>query len=115
MKEIYLAHKHNVIQDRFSPVPTSLVKRSRAYEGLVTMRETRREERIAREHNRSILLPGLRAARQNSGRTQHELAERAGVSKTTISALEAGRRGAYMRSVRRIADALGTDVADLVE
>jgi transcriptional regulator with XRE-family HTH domain len=79
------------------------------------MRETRCEERMAREHNRSVLLPGLRAARQNSGRTQHELAERAGVSKSTISALETRRRGAYMRSVRRIADALGTDVVDLVE
>ena len=79
------------------------------------MRETQQEERMAGEHNRSVLLPGLRAARQNSGSTQHELAEHAGVSKTTISALEAGRRGAYMRSVRRIADALGTDVADLME
>jgi DNA-binding XRE family transcriptional regulator len=87
----------------------------RKYEEPVAMREPRREERMTRKHNRSVLLPGLRAARQNSGRTQHELAERAGVSKTTISALEAGRRGAYMRSVRRIADALGTDVVDLVE
>jgi DNA-binding XRE family transcriptional regulator len=44
------------------------------------MRETRREERMAREHNRSVLLPGSRAARQNSGRTQHELAEALEVS-----------------------------------
>jgi transcriptional regulator with XRE-family HTH domain len=46
--------------------------------------------------------------------TQRELGELAGIGKGTIWELEVGRRGAYPRTVRRLAKALETEVADLV-
>ena len=71
-------------------------------------------EKTTSGHNRSVLLPGLRQARQRSGLTQRELSKLAGVGKGTIWELEVGRRGAYPRTVRRLAKALETKVADLV-
>ena len=71
-------------------------------------------EKATSGHNRSVLLPGLRHARQRSGLTQRELSELAGVGKGTVFELEVGRRGAYPRTVRRLAKALETEVADLV-
>jgi transcriptional regulator with XRE-family HTH domain len=71
-------------------------------------------EKTTSGHNRSVLLPGLRQARQRSGLTQRELGELASISKGTIWGLEVGRRGAYPRTVRRLAKALETEVADLV-
>lgn len=44
--------------------------------------------------------------------SQRDLAERAGVSPSTITRVEAGG-GAWRRTVRRLADALGVDPADL--
>jgi DNA-binding XRE family transcriptional regulator len=78
------------------------------------MKSTPKEQTIS-DHNRSVLLPGLRQARQRAGVTQRELARIAGASKNTITELEVGRRGAYPRTVRRLAEALGTKVADLMK
>jgi len=78
------------------------------------MKTTLKEQTIS-DHNRSVLLPGLRQARQRSGLTQRELSEFAGVGKGTVSELEAGRRGAYPRTIRRLAEALGTKIADLMK
>jgi DNA-binding XRE family transcriptional regulator len=72
------------------------------------------EENVAGDLKRSVPLPGLRAARQRLALTQRELGELAGASKGTIWELEVGRRGAYPRTVRRLARALETEVADLV-
>jgi DNA-binding XRE family transcriptional regulator len=72
------------------------------------------KERMTGGHNRSVLLPGLRQARQRSGLTQRQLGELAGVGKGTVFELEVGRRGAYPRTVRRLAKALETEVANLV-
>jgi transcriptional regulator with XRE-family HTH domain len=72
------------------------------------------KERMTGGHNRSVLLPGLRQARQRSGLTQRQLGELAGVGKGTVLELEVGRRGAYPRTVRRLAKALETEVANLV-
>ena len=71
-------------------------------------------EKTTSSHNRSVLLPGLRQARQRSGLTQRELSELAGVGKGTIWELETERRGSYPRTLRRLAKALETKVADLV-
>jgi DNA-binding XRE family transcriptional regulator len=71
-------------------------------------------EKTTSGHNRSVLLPGLRHARQRSGLTQRELGTHAGVSKGTITELEVGRRGAYPQTARRLAKALETEVAALV-
>jgi transcriptional regulator with XRE-family HTH domain len=72
-------------------------------------------EKTTSGHNRSVLLPGLRQARQRSGLTQRELGELAGVGKGTVSELEVGRRGAYPRTIRRLVEALGTKIADLMK
>jgi transcriptional regulator with XRE-family HTH domain len=71
-------------------------------------------EKTTSGHNRSVLLPGLRQARQRLGLTQRQLGTLAGVGKGTVLELEVGRRGAYPRTVRRLAKALETEVADLV-
>ena len=71
-------------------------------------------EKTTSGHNRSVLLPGLRQARQTSGLSQRELGTLAGVGKGTVLELEVGRRGAYPRTVRRLAKALETEVAGLV-
>jgi DNA-binding XRE family transcriptional regulator len=71
-------------------------------------------EKTTSGHNRSVLLPDLRQARQRSGLTQRELGTHAGVSKGTVLELEVGRRGAYPRTVSRLAKALETEVSDLV-
>jgi transcriptional regulator with XRE-family HTH domain len=53
-----------------------------------------------------VPLPGLRAQRQRKGITQRDLAEIAGVTQGTVWMLEAGHRGAYPRTIKRLARAL---------
>ena len=72
-------------------------------------------EKTTSGHNRSVLLPGLRQARQRSGLTQRELSELAGVGKVTIWELETERRGSYPRTLRRLAKALQTEISNLVK
>jgi transcriptional regulator with XRE-family HTH domain len=72
-------------------------------------------EKATSSHNRSVLLPGLRQARQRSGLTQRELSELAGVGKGTIWELETERRGSYPRTLRRLAKALQTEISNLVK
>ena len=79
------------------------------------MKRKRTKEEVVRKSTRGIALPGLRAARQRRGWTQRELAALAGTGSSTIAAAEAGRRTSYPTTVRRIADALKTEVADLIE
>jgi DNA-binding XRE family transcriptional regulator len=73
------------------------------------------EEKETGNPKRSIPLPGLRAVRQRSGLTQRELSRRAGVGKGTVLELEVGRRGAYLRTVRRLAKALEPEISNLVK
>jgi DNA-binding XRE family transcriptional regulator len=82
--------------------------------GVQIMRTTSKE-RMTGGHNRSVLLPGLRQARQRSGLTQRELSELAGIGKGTIWELETAQRGACPRTVRRLTKALATEVTDLIE
>ena len=72
-------------------------------------------EKTTSSYNRSVLLPDPRQARQRSGFTQRELGELAGIGKGTIWELEVGRRGAYPRTVRRLAKALETEISNLVK
>ena len=47
--------------------------------------------------------------------SQQELADAAGVGRNTISRIERGESGAHGRTLRRLAQALGVDVAELVK
>jgi transcriptional regulator with XRE-family HTH domain len=64
--------------------------------------------------SRSILLPGLRVARQRASLTQSELAELASVARGTVHRLETLERGGYPRTLRKLATALGVTPAHLV-
>jgi transcriptional regulator with XRE-family HTH domain len=70
----------------------------------------------ARTHsNRGIYLPGLRPARQRRGLTQRQLASRADLGQGTICKLETLQRGAYPKTLRKLAVALEVSTADLVD
>lgn len=60
-------------------------------------------------------LPHLSAWRHAADLTQLDLAERAYVHRTTIAALESGRRPATLELIGRIADALGCESFELIE
>jgi transcriptional regulator with XRE-family HTH domain len=57
----------------------------------------------------------LRAARTESGMTQEQLAIRAGVARSAITAWEAGKNAPDPRRARAIAELLGIKIADLSE
>ena len=57
----------------------------------------------------------LRTLREARFLSHRDLAERANVSPTTVLNLEAGRVEAQRRTVRKLAEALGVDPAELVE
>ena len=59
-------------------------------------------------------LVGLRKARQRGLLTQEELAERAGLTKATVNLLERGRTRARVSTVRKLAEALGASVDQLL-
>jgi putative transcriptional regulator len=58
-------------------------------------------------------LEAIREFRRMKGWTQDDLAVEAGMSQDTISAVEAGRREPHASTLRKIARALGVEVADL--
>jgi transcriptional regulator with XRE-family HTH domain len=64
--------------------------------------------------SRSTPLPGLAVHRRKRGLTQRQLGEQAGVAHTTVQRLESLSRGAYPRTVRKLAAALAVEPADLV-
>jgi transcriptional regulator with XRE-family HTH domain len=61
----------------------------------------------------SVAIPGLKAARVRKLLTQGQLAEQAGLGRSTLARIEAGAPAA-LRTVRRLADALGVDPAVLM-
>ncbi len=56
----------------------------------------------------------LRRLRRQAALSQQELAERAGTTQETISRLERGHHSARGRTLRRLAEALGVEPADLM-
>lgn len=63
---------------------------------------------------RSTPLPALASHRRQQGLTQRQLGELAGVAHTTVQQLESLSRGAYPRTVRKLALALGVEPMNLV-
>ncbi len=59
-------------------------------------------------------MPGLRQRRYERGFSITDLEAKSGVAFSTISRLENGKQGAQMRTTRRLAEALGVEIADLM-
>ena len=64
---------------------------------------------------RSTPLPNLTEHRRRRGLTQRQLGGLAGVAHTTVQRLESFERGAYPRTLRKLAVALGVEPEALVE
>jgi transcriptional regulator with XRE-family HTH domain len=58
-------------------------------------------------------LERLRYAREQVGYSQQELSDKSGVSQHTISEIELGRRKPHGSTLRKLANTLGVEVADL--
>ena len=56
----------------------------------------------------------VRMARERAFLSKRELAERAGLDRSTIGRIEVGVSEVYPRTIRKIAEALSTDPATLV-
>jgi predicted transcriptional regulator len=65
--------------------------------------------------NRVSYLGKLREHRQRRGLTQMELSKISEVSRATIADLEAGKRGAYQSTVKKLARALKVKPHQLME
>jgi transcriptional regulator with XRE-family HTH domain len=63
---------------------------------------------------RGVMLPRLREVRLRKLVKQADLAQRAGVSVSTLSALEQGHHTASLSTAQRLAEALGVDPAELM-
>jgi transcriptional regulator with XRE-family HTH domain len=74
---------------------------------------TKRRVRMI-ETSRSIPLPALAAHRQRRGLTQRQLGELAEVAHTTVQQLESLSRGAYPKTLRKLATALRVEPKDLL-
>jgi DNA-binding XRE family transcriptional regulator len=57
----------------------------------------------------------LRELRDEASLSQEELAERAGVSRTTIADLELGKRTPHPKTRRKLAEALGVKPVELMD
>jgi transcriptional regulator with XRE-family HTH domain len=66
------------------------------------------------DRSRSTPLPALAAHRRKMGLTQRQLGELAGVAHTTVQKLETLQRGAYPKTLRKVATALGVAPEDLL-
>jgi transcriptional regulator with XRE-family HTH domain len=67
------------------------------------------------EKSRSTPLAALAAHRRRRGLTQRQLGELAGVAHTTVQHLETLQRGAYPKTLRKLASALGLAPEDLLQ
>lgn len=75
---------------------------------------TRQGVALAGMEIREVFARNLRRHRQAAGLSQEELAHRAEVDRTYISALERSVYGATIDVVDKLANVLGTEAADLL-
>lgn len=57
----------------------------------------------------------VRARRERKGMSQEQLAERAGLHRTYVGAIERGERNVSLKNILRLARALGTRGSELLE
>ena len=60
-------------------------------------------------------MEALKQLRRRRGLSQKDLAEASGVGQDTISGIESGRHEPRPSTLRKLADTLGVEVADLFE
>lgn len=65
--------------------------------------------------SRVVKLSRLRAVRERKVLTQLELAQKAGVTRATLSRLESGAENPYPSTIRKLARALGVEPEALME
>ena len=63
---------------------------------------------------RQRLGSNLRTRRSEKGWSQEEFADRAGIHRTYVSDLERGSRNPTIMILQKLAEALGTEAADLI-
>lgn len=75
-----------------------------------------REERVPAEYVRRMIAgeAPLRVWRTLRGLTQSALARASGVNRVQIADIEAGRKNGSLETVRKLAEALGVGVDDLI-
>ena len=76
--------------------------------------DARKEQNLDASNGRSVRLAGLRSVRQRRGLTQRELAALAKTGQQTVCQLETLRRGAYPKTIRKLASALGVAPVELM-
>jgi transcriptional regulator with XRE-family HTH domain len=62
-----------------------------------------------------MVVEQIRHLREQQGFSQQELADRAGIAKSTVYEAETARRTPTLESLEKIAAALGVSVAELLE
>jgi transcriptional regulator with XRE-family HTH domain len=70
---------------------------------------------LGTSNTRSVHLAGLRSVRRRRGLAQRELAALAQTGQQTVCQLETLRRGAYPKTIRKLASALGVAPAELMD
>jgi transcriptional regulator with XRE-family HTH domain len=70
---------------------------------------------VATRKGAALKLPRLKEERELHGWSQKKLAEESGVSRDSISNYETGQRDAWPATAKKLADALGIEIADLRE
>lgn len=63
---------------------------------------------------KNILAANIRRIRSETGMSQEELGERAGLHRTYISSVERGERNISLENIFAIAEALGVSASELV-
>jgi len=88
----------------------------RAYDRVTADLAAGREELLPAEMVRRMVAgeAPLRVWREHRGLTQAALGEAAGVNRVQIAEIEAGRKSGSVETVRRLAQALGVAIEDLV-
>lgn len=64
---------------------------------------------------RDVLAVNLRKARRNAGLSQEELADKAEIDRTYVSALERSKYAATVDMIERLAGPLGVEPAELLQ
>ncbi|HLI63033.1 MAG TPA: helix-turn-helix transcriptional regulator [Terriglobales bacterium] len=69
---------------------------------------------MPQSHPNSILAGNLRMLRNQRGWSQEDMAEKCGLHRTYVGAIERGERNITLATLKQLADALGVTSAELI-